>query len=158
MYFYTKQSMVYQKDTAKQAASEARRPGTSRVSTTQQNSKRQAKQAASSSGGAKRIPAPAERSKASRHQPGVYHTAKQRAASEACSEQKTSPANSFLPGSAWGFRVLQGANEGSGFVLLRRDKVYFCTRPRERRQQGSKSTAIPAKKMEPAVGFEPTTW
>ena len=43
--------MVYQKDTAKQAASEARRPGTSRVSTTQQNSERQAKQAASLSGG-----------------------------------------------------------------------------------------------------------
>ena len=51
-----------------------------------QQSKLQAKQAASLSGGAKRIPAPAERSKASRHPPslrcgvtsqlGVYHTAK----------------------------------------------------------------------------------
>ena len=59
--------------------------------------------------------------------------------------------------------------EGSGFVLLRRDKqvVFYKERTREhtpvcdRRERRSKARDVPryeAKKMEPAVGFEPTTW
>ena len=47
MYFYIEQPIIYPEDTAKRAASEASRPGISRVSTTQQNSERRAKRAAS---------------------------------------------------------------------------------------------------------------